>query len=179
MKAHDMVDFERGVKVAGFRGYFLKNAGVMLSMALWQFVLDELVKKGFTPMMAPIMDRKEPFVGTGFLPQSEEDLYKTQDGDYLAGTAEVPVMGYYMNEVLPKEQLPVKMLGFSPCFRREIGAHGKDTQGIIRVHEFFKMEQVVLCEANHETSVKFHEEILGLNEDCGINQRPFGIVHLP
>lgn len=159
MTMHDMVDTERGTKVAGFRGYFLKGDGAKLMFALWQFVWDEFAKKDFNPMIVPSMVRREPFIGTGYLPQSEEDLYKTQDGDYLAGTAEVATMGYYMDEVIDKAQLPIKYFSFSPCFRREAGSHGKDTRGIFRVHEFYKFEQVVLCEANHETSVRFHEEL--------------------
>ena len=110
-------------------------------------------------MIVPSLVRREPFVGTGYLPQSEEDLYKTQDGDYLAGTAEVATMGYYMDEVVDKGMLPIKFLAFSPCFRREAGSHGKDTKGIFRIHEFQKYEQVVLCEANHEESVRSHEEL--------------------
>ncbi len=159
MLAHDMADLERGVKVAGFRGYFLKNDGAMLNYAIWMYTLEHMVKKGFTPMIVPSMVRREAFMGTGYLPQSEDDLYKTQDGEYLAGTGEVAMMGYHMDEILEKAELPKKYIAFSPCFRREIGAHGKDTKGIIRVHEFFKMEQVVLCEANHETTVALHEEI--------------------
>ena len=156
---HDMADYERGAKVAGFRGYFLKNDGVRLVWALDQFVRDRFVEKGFTPMIVPSLVRRESFVGTGYLPQSEEDLYKTQDGNYLAGTAEVATMGYYMDEILEKKDLPCKFFSFSPCFRREAGSHGKDTKGIFRIHEFLKYEQVVLCEANHEESVRLHEEI--------------------
>ncbi|MEK7480208.1 MAG: serine--tRNA ligase [Patescibacteria group bacterium] len=156
---HDMADYERGAKVAGFRGYFLKNDGARLVWALERFVQDRFADKGFTPMIVPSMVRREPFVGTGYLPQSEDDLYKTQDGDYLAGTAEVATMGYYMEEVLEKKDLPLKFLSFSPCFRREAGSHGKDTKGIFRIHEFQKYEQVVLCEASHEASVKWHEEL--------------------
>ena len=107
----------------------------------------------------------EIFVGTGYLPQSEEDLYKTQDGEYLAGTAEVASMGYYMDEILDKKNLPVKFFAFSPCFRREAGSHGKDTKGIFRIHEFVKYEQVVLCEASHEESVKIHEELTANSEN--------------
>lgn len=159
MESLDMLDLDRGAKVAGFRGYFLKNDGARLSFALWQFVFNELTKKGFAPMLAPSLVKREPFMGTGYLPQGEEDLYKTQDSDYLAGTAEVGVMGYHMDEVLDRTRFPIKYLGFSPCFRREAGSHGKDTKGIIRVHEFFKLEQVVLCEGDHQTSVALHEEL--------------------
>ena len=155
-----MLDVERGVKVAGFRGYFLKGDGARLQFALWQFVQDFFQKKGgFTSMIVPSLIRREPFMGTGYIPQGEEDLYKTQDGDYLSGTAEVAMMSYYMDEVLDRKNLPVKMLGFSSAFRREAGSHGKDTKGILRVHEFYKFEQVVLCEASHAESVKYHEEI--------------------
>ena len=165
MLMHDMADYERGVKVAGFRGYFLKNDGARLVWALERFVQDQFSNKGFVPMIVPSLVRRESFVGTGYLPQSEEDLYKTQDGDYLAGTAEVATMGYYMEEILEKKDLPLKFLSFSPCFRREAGSHGKDTKGVFRIHEFQKYEQIVLCEANHEESVKWHEDITKNAED--------------
>lgn len=162
---HDMVDLERGAKVAGFRGYFLKNDGVRLVWALERFVQDRFMnREGFQPLIVPSLVRKEPFVGTGYLPQSEDDLYKTQDGEYLAGTAEVAGMGYYMNEVVEKKDLPIKFFAFSPCFRREAGSHGKDEKGIFRVHEFVKYEQVVLCEARHDESVKHHEELTANSE---------------
>jgi len=157
-------DLERGAKVSGFRGYFLSGSMVKLSFALWQFVLDQISENGYRPLLAPSLIKKEPFIGTGYLPQSEEDLYKTQDGEYLSGTAEVASMGYFMDEVIPKEKLPIKFVAFSPCFRREAGSYGKDTKGLMRVHEFFKLEQVVLCEANHDMSVSFHEEILKNSE---------------
>ncbi len=159
MLALDMVELERGTKTAGFRGYYLKNDGARLSFALWQYALDTLHKKGFSPLIAPSLVRREPFIGTGYLPQSEEDLYKTQDGEFLAGTAEVATMSYFADEVLERSQLPMKFAAFSPCFRREAGSHGKDTRGLIRVHEFYKVEQVVLCEASHQTSVDHHEEL--------------------
>ena len=162
---NDMADLERGAKVAGFRGYFLKNDGVRLVWALERFVQDRFMNRDdFQPMIVPSLVRKEPFIGTGYLPQSEEDLYKTQDGDYLAGTAEVATMGYYMNEIVDKKDLPIKFFAFSPCFRREAGSHGKDEKGIFRVHEFVKYEQVVLCEAAHEESVKHHEELTANSE---------------
>ncbi|MDE1925507.1 MAG: serine--tRNA ligase [Patescibacteria group bacterium] len=157
MQDLDMVDFERGTKVAGFRGYFLKNDGVLLNLAIWNYAQQFFLKKGFTPMLVPSLIKRVAFLGTGYLPQGEEDLYKTQDGDFLAGTAEVATMGYHMNETLELKELPIKYLSFSPCFRREAGSHGKDVKGLIRVHEFFKWEQVVLCEASHEASVKLHE----------------------
>ncbi|PIP73558.1 MAG: serine--tRNA ligase [Candidatus Lloydbacteria bacterium CG22_combo_CG10-13_8_21_14_all_47_15] len=159
MQALGMLDLERGANVSGFRGYFLKGDAVKLSFALWQFTLEKLSGYGFVPMIVPSLVRREPFLGTGYLPQGEEDLYKTQDDEYLSGTSEVPTMGYHMDEVIPKNELPKKFLSFSPCYRREAGSHGKDTKGLMRVHEFFKLEQVVLCEASHEVSVTFHEEL--------------------
>jgi seryl-tRNA synthetase len=155
----DMVDLERGTKVSGFRGYFLTNDGALLSMAIWKYAFDFFLKKNFSPMIVPSLVRRESLLGTGFLPGGEEDLYKTQDGDYLAGTAEVATMGYCQDEVVNKSELPKKFLSFSPCFRREAGSHSKDVKGLIRVHEFFKVEQVILCEASHEESVKNHEEL--------------------
>jgi seryl-tRNA synthetase len=156
---HDMADFERGTKVSGFRGYFLKNDGAKLSFAIWQYGMDFFSARGLSPMIVPSLVRRESLLGTGYLPQGEDDLYKTQDNDYLAGTGEVATMNYHSDEILDIKDLPKKILSFSPCFRREAGSHGKDTKGLMRVHEFYKLEQVVLCEASHEESVKFHEEI--------------------
>ncbi|MEK7510986.1 MAG: serine--tRNA ligase [Patescibacteria group bacterium] len=159
MTANGMVDFERGAKVAGFRGYYLKGDAVLLANALSQLALKHFMTKGFEPMIVPSLVRREAFMGTGYLPQGEDDLYKTQDGEYLAGTGEVATMGYYQDEVLEASEFPKKMLAYSPCFRREAGSHSKDTKGLIRVHEFFKWEQVVLCEASHTASVTLHEEL--------------------
>lgn len=159
MEKLDMVDFERGVKVSGFRGYFMKNDGAKLFFALWQYFLNYFIDQGYTPMIVPSLVRKESLIGTGMLPQSEDDLYKVGENEYLAGTAEVATMGYYMDEIIDKKDLPKKFISFSPCFRAEAGKHGADTKGIIRVHEFFKIEQVILTEASHEESVKWHEEI--------------------
>lgn len=154
-----MVDFERGVKVHGFRGYFLTGDGARLSWAIWNYANEFFGNKGFDPLLGPTIVRKSNLYGTGHLPNEAEDMYKTQDEDYLIGTSEVSTMGYYADEILDQSQFPIKHLAFSPCYRREAGSHGKDTRGLIRVHEFFKVEQVVLCEASHEESVRLHEEI--------------------
>jgi len=154
-----MVDFERGTKVHGFRGYYLVNEGAELSWAIWNYARDFFKSKNFTPFLAPTIVRKQNLYGTGHLPSGAEDVFKTQDDDYLSGTAEIPMTAYHSNEVLSKEELPKRYLAFSPCYRREAGAHSKDTKGLIRVHEFYKLEQLILCEAKHEESVKFHEEI--------------------
>lgn len=159
MAALGMADLERGAKVAGFRGYFLRGDGVLLANAVWQLALKHFSAKGFTPFIVPSLVRREAFLGTGYLPQGEDDLYKTQDGEYLSGTGEVAMMGYHMNETLDAAAFPAQFLAFSPCFRREAGAHGKDVRGLIRVHEFFKWEQVVLCRAEHDESVRMHERL--------------------
>jgi seryl-tRNA synthetase len=159
MTALKMVDFERGVKVHGFRGYFLINDGARLSFAIWNYAMDFFSARGFTPVIPPVIVRKQNLYGTAHLPGDVEDYYMTQDGDALAGTAEVPLMGMHAAETLDKKMFPIKYLGFSPCFRREAGSHGRDVNGLIRLQEFYKLEQVVLCEANHETSVKIHEEL--------------------
>ncbi|TSC61390.1 MAG: seryl-tRNA synthetase [Parcubacteria group bacterium Gr01-1014_107] len=159
MTALNMVDFERGAKVHGFRGYFLKNDGALLTVALWNYARDFYLRKGFEFFLTPAIVKKEFFYGTGHLPSGAEDLFVTQDDDYLSGTAEVPLMAYFSNEIIDKNGLPKRFLAFSPCFRREAGSYGKDTKGLMRVHEFYKLEQLILCEANHELSVKFHEEL--------------------
>ncbi len=154
-----MVDFERGAKVHGFRGYYLTGDGVRLCFAIWNFALKFFGSKDFLPVMPPTIVRKRYLYGTAHLPGDVEDFYETVDGDVLIGTAEVPLMGMHEGEVINKEDLPKRYLGFSPCYRREAGAHGKDTSGLIRVNEFYKFEQLVLCEASHEKSVSFHEEL--------------------
>jgi seryl-tRNA synthetase len=152
-------DFEKGAEVAGFRGYFLKGEITELMFAMWRFVMDHYIERGFQPMIVPSLVRRATLLGTGYLPQGEDDLYKTQDNEYLAGTGEVATMAYYAGTAIDKTQFPIKTLAFSPCFRREAGSHGKDVKGLYRVHEFFKFEQVALCEASHEESVKLHEEL--------------------
>ncbi|MCA9356091.1 MAG: serine--tRNA ligase [Candidatus Paceibacterota bacterium] len=160
LEALDMIDVERGTKVHGFRGYYLKGDVVNLCFAIWQYALEFFANgKGFVPVLPPTVVKKKFLYGTAHLPGDVEDFYETQDGDVLAGTAEVPLMAMYSDEVLDKSMFPVKYLGFSPCYRREAGSHGKDTKGLIRVNEFYKFEQLILCEADHELSVKYHEEI--------------------
>lgn len=159
MTALGMADFERGAKVHGFRGYFLTGPGAELSFAIWNYALDFFRGKGFKLIIPPVIVRKQNLYGTGHLPGDVEDYYMTQDGDALAGTAEIPLMAFHSEEILDSSTFPIKYLGFSPCFRREAGSHSKDVKGLIRVHEFYKFEQVILCEASHETSVKLHEEI--------------------
>src|SRR3989344_2536933 len=159
MSTLKMVDFERGIKVHGFRGYFLQGDGAELSWALWNYARHFFGTKNFNTFIAPAIVRKQHLYGTGHLPSGAEDIFKTQDEDYLSGTAEIPMMGYHSEEIIAKEDLPKRYLAFSPCYRREAGSYSKDVKGLIRVHEFFKLEQLILCEANHEQSVKYHEEL--------------------
>ena len=159
MVQHKMVDFERGAKVHGFRGYYLLGDGARLAWAIWNYANDFYQAKGFIPVIPPTIVRKANLYGTGHLPNEADDVYRTQDDDYLIGTSEVSVMGLYADEIVERAEFPMKFLGFSPCYRREAGSHGKDTRGLIRVHEFYKLEQVVLCEASHEESVRLHEEL--------------------
>ncbi len=161
-----MVDFERGTKVAGFRGYFLKGDGALLSTAIWQLAQKHWVARRFEPMIVPSLVRREAFLGTGYLPQGEEDLYKTQDGDYPCGHGGGRDDGVlHGRDHRPHEGCPIKFFSFSPCFRREAGAHGKDTKGLIRLHEFYKYEQVVLCEASHRPASNSHEELTKNSEE--------------
>lgn len=154
-----LVDFERGAKVSGFRGYFLKGDAVLLSFALWQLAVEQLQKKGFQIHIAPSLVRGIPLVGTGWLPQGKDEVYKVGNDLYLAGTAEVSMMGMFEDEIIDEKQFPVTIAAFSPCYRSEAGSYGKDTKGLYRVHEFMKVEQVVLCRADHEESVQWHEEL--------------------
>lgn len=159
MTALDMADFERGTKVHGFRGYFLKNDGALLSWAIWNYARDFFLKKNFQPFIAPALVKKEFFYGTGHLPADADDLFETQDGDVLSGTSEVSMMAMHAEEIVDEKSLPLRYLAFSPCFRREAGSHSKDVKGLIRVHEFYKWEQLILCEASHDESVRLFEEI--------------------
>ena len=161
----DIVDFERGTKVAGFRGYFLKDEAFQLCFAIWSLAIEKIMQKGFKPIMAPSLVKESALIGTGYLPQAKEDVYETSDGMYLAGTSEVAIMNYHSGETLQTNKLPIKYVGFSPCFRTEIGSYGKDVKGILRVHEFFKLEQVVISENNKEQTEKLHEEITRNSEE--------------
>jgi seryl-tRNA synthetase len=159
--ALDIIDIERGVKLAGTRNYFLKGDGALLHWAVLRFALDFMVQRGYAPMMVPLLMRDEAMMGTGYYPGSEEQTYRMERDELnLAGTAEVPLTAYRMGEILPAEELPLKFVGLSSCFRREAGAAGKDTYGLYRIHQFDKVEQVVICRNDVEESNKFHAEIL-------------------
>ncbi len=156
-----IIDIERGVKLAGTRNYILKGDGALLHWAVLRFAMDYMVGKGYVPMSVPVLVKDEAMTGTGFFPGSEDQTYRMEkDNINLAGTAEVPLTAYRMDEILKEEELPLKYVALSSCFRREAGAAGKDTYGLFRIHQFDKIEQVVICKNSIEESNKFHEEIL-------------------
>ena len=167
----DILDVNRGTKVAGFRGYFLKNKGALMQLGLMRYGFDKLMAKGFTPMIPPVLDLPRSFTNTGHFPWGQVDVYKTFDDReeqnirHLAGTAEVPLASYHQDEVLSESELPKKYAGFSSCFRREIGSYGKDTRGIYRVHEFMKIEQVVLDVNDVDKSRQWLEDLTAISEE--------------
>ncbi|MEM3672994.1 MAG: serine--tRNA ligase [Candidatus Bathyarchaeia archaeon] len=155
----DIMDVERAGKVAGARFFYLKREGVLLDMALMNFALEELVKKGYIPIEPPFLMRRKPYEGVTALSDFEDVLYKIENEDlYLIATSEHPIAAMFMDEVLKAEDLPLKLVGVSSCFRKEAGAHGKDTRGIFRTHQFNKVEQFIFCKP--EDSWKMHEELL-------------------
>jgi len=159
--ALDIIDIERGVKLAGTRSYFLKGDGAQLHWAVLRFAMDYMVGKGYVLLSVPLLAKDKVMRGTGYFPGSEEQTYQMERDDLsLVGTAEVPLTAYHMGEILKAEELPKKYVALSSCFRREAGAAGKDTYGLYRIHQFDKVEQVIVCENNPEESKKFHEEIL-------------------
>jgi len=156
-----IIDIERGVKLAGTRNYILKGDGALLHWAVLRFAMDYMVGKGYVPMSVPVLMKDETMTGTGFFPGSEDQTYRMEkDQLNLAGTAEVPLTAYRMGEILKADELPLKYVALSSCFRREAGAAGKDTYGLYRIHQFDKIEQVVICKNSVEESNRFHEEIL-------------------
>jgi len=164
-KKHDLLDLERGTKVGGYRAYFLKNELAQLEMAILFYTLNKLVSRGYTPLIAPSLVKEYTLFGIGQLPWGREEVYHFQKDDvYLAGTAEQPVTSYYSDEILSAGDLPKKFVAFSPCFRREAGSYGKDTKGLYRVHQFNKIEQVIITTADEKRSLELHEELLANSE---------------
>ncbi len=165
-KSLDLIDFERGAKVGGSRAYFLKNEAAQLELALMYYCQSKLVAKGYTPLIAPSMVKEYTFFGNGQFPWGREEVYVLPKDDlYLAGTAEVPVTAYYSDEVLHEKDLPKKFVAFSPCFRREAGSYGKDTRGVYRLHQFNKIEQVIIAPNEMNNSLTLHEELLANAEE--------------
>lgn len=192
----DLIDFERGAKVAGYRGYYLKGDAVMLQMGLMMFTLEKLISKGFLPIIPPTLVKYFPLFGSGYFKGRQynpevDEIYKIandeklSDGSvkkedrFLIGTAEPALLAYYADEVLDESQLPLRLCGFSQCYRSEIGSYGKDTKGLYRVHEFMKVEMVALSPADITLSDEIHEEFIAiareLHEDLGLPYRQIRI----
>ncbi len=158
-KQLDIIDFDRGVKVAGFRGYYLKGDGAKLHWAVLNFAKDYLLEKGYQLILPPVVNRGFALLGAGQFPWGEEDTYKVGDDQYLVGTSEIALMALHSGETLDLKDLPKKYVALTPCFRTEIGSYGKDTKGLYRVHEFYKVEQIILSEADEQQSLGFFEEL--------------------
>lgn len=178
LKEGIFVDTERAAKVAGSRFYYLLRDAVWLDFALMLFAIDELTKKGFTLLEPPFMLNKAAYSGVTSLEDFEDALYKIEDKDlYLISTSEHPMAAMYMNETIEKDKLPLKYLGVSPCFRKEAGAHGKDTKGIFRVHQFNKVEQFVFTLP--EDSWNWHERLIKNAEELWQKlEIPYRVVNI-
>ena len=192
----DILDFERGTKVAGYRGYYVKNEGVSLQMALMMYALSKMVTKEYAPMIVPTLVKEFTLFGSGYFKgleyDSEEDeIYQvatsdkeadgktSKDRKFLVGTAEPSLLAYYSGEVLKEEDLPMKLCGYSQCYRSEIGSYGKDTKGLYRVHEFMKVEQVILSKADVQESDNLQQEMIAIakeiHEELGLPYRQIQI----
>jgi seryl-tRNA synthetase len=161
MQQLDVVDIERAVKIAGARSYALKGDAARLELALMNFAMDRIARKGFTPLTVPVMAREFCFIGSGQFPRGRDQVYALADEDtFLVGTAEVSPTGMYKDEMLRYEDLPLTFVSYCPCFRKEAGTYGKDTRGVFRIHQFNKVEQYVISKADHEDSVRWHEQLI-------------------
>jgi len=163
--ALDLFESKRAVAIGGFRTYMLKDDLVLLEQAVLRYALDMMASKGFSLLTAPVLVNKEALWGTGYFPWGSDDHYTTQDEQGLAGTSEVALTAYHQNTVLNESDLPIKLSGISPCFRREVGTYGKDTKGFMRVHQFNKVEQVILTVADESVEREMHEYMLSISEE--------------
>lgn len=167
-KKNDWIDIESAAAMSGTRFYYLKNQAVLIEFALVQFVMQKLIKKGFTPIVPPVLVKEHAMFATGFFPADRNEIYHVNPEDddlYLVGTAEVPLCMMYADKIIQAEELPKRFCGFSTCFRREAGSYGKDTHGILRVHQFDKVEMFSFChpeksESEHEFIREIEEEIM-------------------
>lgn len=174
---HDMIDIARGVKIGGTRSYVLKAAGLLLHRAVQQLALDLLLKKGFTPMEVPLMVREEALVNTGFFPTGRDQVYELEgENKWLVGTSEVPLVSYYMDEVVDVAE-PIRLAAMSTCFRSEVGSGGRDVRGLYRVHQFSKVEQVIICAPDADESERMLQEITGHAEELlQLLELPYRVV---
>jgi seryl-tRNA synthetase len=191
-KALDILDFEKGAKVGGFRGYYVKNDGVLLMMGIMMYALHKMVEEGYAPMIPPTLVRDFALFGSGYFkgveydpevdeiyqvatPDKESTGEKSKDKKFLVGTAEPSLLAYFSDEVLKEEDLPIKMCGYSQCYRSEIGSYGKELKGLYRVHEFMKVEQVVVAPADIEKANALQDKMTGISgsmhEELGLPYR--------
>jgi len=162
----DIIDIPRGVKLGGARSYILKNEGVLLEYAVLMYALKRIVGLGFTPMIVPHLVKDIAMIGTAYFPGGEEQAYACErDNLFLIGTAEVPVTSYHYDEILDERDLPKHYCGITPCYRREAGTYGKDTKGLYRIHQFQKIEQVIICRGDEKVSAEEHEFITRNSEE--------------
>jgi seryl-tRNA synthetase len=192
----DILDFERGAKVAGFRGYYIKNDGVLLAMGVMMYAIQKMVERGFKLMIPPTLVKEFPLFGSGYFKGTEYDptvdeIYEVatpnkeasgevnKEKKFLVGTAEPSLLAYHADEVLRAEDLPMRFAGYSQCYRSEIGSYSKDVKGMYRVHEFMKVEQVVLAEASIEATTKLQDEMVAISgemhEELGLPYRRLAI----
>ncbi|MFA5166050.1 MAG: serine--tRNA ligase [Candidatus Paceibacterota bacterium] len=190
-KKLDIIDTERGTEVSGFRGYYLKNEGAMLQFALMWHALKKLQAKGFNLMFTPTILREFSLFGSGHLPQGRDNIYQIanapdicttgeeKEPKYMAGTSESALLAYYAGQTLEENKLPIKLAGYSQCYRSEIGSYGKDTKGLYRVHEFSKVEQIVICKADKTVAEgifqELHKNSCELLEELGLPYRTLRI----
>ena len=177
---HDGIEVERATRIAGSRTYFLKGACMMLERAVLQLALDHMVAKGFTPLQIPLLVRRDAMEGTAYFPGGEEQAYTLEKDElHLVGTAEVPMTAFHMGEILDHQDLPRKFVASSPCFRREAGTYGRDTKGFYRVHQFMKVEQVIIGPNDEALSKQLHQEILGNSEEVvQLLELPYRVVNV-
>ena len=165
LESRDWAEFSRARKASGERAYALKGEMVLLERAMLSYALDYLIELGLTPISVPALVREEPLIGNGQFPAHREETYAIPADDlYLAGTAEVALVGLHAGEILDAKALPIRYAGISPCFRREAGSAGRDVRGLLRVHQFEKVEQFVICRADDEESDRWHAELLDAAE---------------
>jgi seryl-tRNA synthetase len=170
------IDTERGAKVAGSRSYYLTGVGALLEFALVNYAIQSALKNGFSPVIPPVLVNPAAMEGTGFLGQAAENVYRIEKDDvYLVGTSEVPLAAMHMDEILPADKLPLRYAGYSTCFRREAGTYGKDTRGIIRVHQFDKVEMFTFCRP--EDAKEEHKRLLQWEKDfLNAMEIPFRVI---
>ncbi|MDO8619252.1 MAG: serine--tRNA ligase [Candidatus Daviesbacteria bacterium] len=176
-KLLDIIDLEAGAKTSGFRGYYLKNEGAVLHWAVLQYALAKIISKGFKPVVPPTLVREDVLIGSGHFPFGKENIYqitnpgKLETGEeiknplFLTGTSEPSLLAYFKDQLLEEDDLPIKVCALTHCFRSEIGDYGKDTKGLFRVHEFDKVEQVIICKDSLEESEKLFTEMQKISEE--------------